>query len=58
MADQRTEALQMWRAAHTEALTAYGLWCLSHNHADYLAYRAAQELEDAAQDVLAETVAA
>lgn len=48
------EALQMWRALHAEAIVAYDLWCLSHHPDDYTAYRAAQDLEDAAQDELAE----
>lgn len=46
-------ALQMWRALHDEAGAAYDLWCLSREKDDYVAYRAAQDLEDAAQDELA-----
>lgn len=44
----------MWRALHNEAVRAYDLWSLTHHRDDYIAYRAAQDLEDAAQDELAQ----
>jgi hypothetical protein len=47
------DALTAWRAAHAEAARAYEFWRLSHDPRDYFAYRAAQDLEDAAQDELA-----
>ncbi len=55
--DAHHQALQMWRALHDEAVHAYDLWSLSHDRDDYVAYRAAQDLEDAAQDELAQVAA-
>jgi hypothetical protein len=48
------DALNAWRTAHAEAVIAFGLWQISHDRGDYIAYRAAQDREDAAQDTLAE----
>ena len=42
-----------WRDAHEEAGEAYARWRLVGTRAAYVAYRAAQDREDAAQDALA-----
>jgi hypothetical protein len=42
-----------WSDAHVEAEDAYGSWRASGRAEDYAVYRAAQDREDAAQDVLA-----
>ena len=42
-----------WSDAHEEAAIAYSSWRRSQRADDYLVYRAAQDREDAAQDVLA-----
>ena len=42
-----------WSDAHEEAEAAYGSWLHSQSGVDYVVYRAAQDREDAAQDVLA-----
>jgi hypothetical protein len=47
----------VWSEAHVEAEDAYRRWARSRAAADYAAYRAAQDREDAAQDALAEGIA-
>ena len=42
-----------WSDAHEEAEAAYGTWRSTQAGEDYTVYRAAQDREDAAQDVLA-----
>ena len=42
-----------WSDAHEEAGIAYLSWRRTQSADDYLVYRAAQDREDAAQDVLA-----
>ncbi|MET0687156.1 MAG: hypothetical protein ABW060_17680 [Solirubrobacteraceae bacterium] len=42
-----------WSDAHEEAEAAYGTWRITQAGEDYAVYRAAQDREDAAQDVLA-----
>jgi len=42
-----------WSDAHEEAEAAYGTWRITQSGEDYAVYRAAQDREDAAQDVLA-----
>ena len=42
-----------WREARDEAAEAYRRWMTSASGIAYAAYRAAQDREDAAQDVLA-----
>ena len=44
-----------WSDAHEEAEAAYVAWRATQTAADYAVYRAAQDREDAAQDVLALT---
>jgi len=41
-----------WSDAHEEAADAYATWRESATGDDYVAYRAAQDREDAAQDAL------
>jgi hypothetical protein len=42
-----------WREAHEESGDAYRTWRRQRTRATYAAYRAAQDREDAAQDLLA-----
>ena len=42
-----------WRDAHDEAGAAYFAWRARRTREAYAAYRAAQDREDAAQDILA-----
>lgn len=42
-----------WRDAHDEAGAAYLVWHARGTREAYAAYRAAQDREDAAQDILA-----
>ncbi len=42
-----------WSEAHDEAAGAYGAWRTQRTREAYAAYRAAQDREDAAQDLLA-----
>jgi hypothetical protein len=42
-----------WRDAHEEAAAAYGGWRSRRTREAYATYRAAQDREDAAQDILA-----
>jgi hypothetical protein len=42
-----------WRDAHEEAAAAYRAWRAGRTREAYAAYRAAQDREDAAQDILA-----
>jgi hypothetical protein len=42
-----------WREAHEEAEESYRAWRAQSTRAAYSAYRAAQDREDAAQDLLA-----
>jgi 5-methylcytosine-specific restriction endonuclease McrA len=42
-----------WRDAHEEAAAAYVAWRSRRTREAYAAYRAAQDREDAAQDILA-----
>jgi hypothetical protein len=42
-----------WRDAHEEAGAAYVTWRARRTRDSYAAYRAAQDREDAAQDILA-----
>ena len=42
-----------WREAHDEAAESYRRWRATRSAAAYAAYRAAQDREDAAQDMLA-----
>ena len=42
-----------WRDAHEEAAAAYRAWRSGRTREAYAAYRAAQDREDAAQDLLA-----
>jgi outer membrane protein TolC len=42
-----------WREAHEEAAEAYRAWRAGRTRTAYVAYRAAQDREDAAQDQLA-----
>ena len=42
-----------WRDAHEEAAAAYLAWGARRTREAYAAYRAAQDREDAAQDILA-----
>ena len=42
-----------WRDAHEDAAAAYVAWRRIGNATAYVAYRAAQDREDAAQDALA-----
>jgi hypothetical protein len=42
-----------WSDAHEEAEAAYWEWTRGRGRPEYLAYRAAQDREDAAQDALA-----
>jgi hypothetical protein len=46
-----------WSDAHVEAEDAYWRWKRDGGAAQYAAYRAAQDREDAAQDLLAESLA-
>jgi hypothetical protein len=45
--------LEAWRDASEEAATALKLWRAAPGDCAYVAYRAAQDREDAAQDALA-----
>jgi hypothetical protein len=45
--------LDAWRDAREDAADAYLAWHLRRDAASYVAYRAAQDREDAAQDALA-----
>jgi hypothetical protein len=45
-----------WRDAHEEAATALLDWSALRDRETYVAYRAAQDREDAAQDILAATL--
>ena len=47
--------LEAWRDAAEEAAAAMGTWRTAPGPASYVAYRAAQDREDAAQDALAQT---
>lgn len=47
--------LEAWRDAAEEAAEAFGRWRTARCEAAYVAYRAAQDREDAAQDALAHT---
>ena len=47
-----------WSDARDEAARAYGEWRVQPSAAAYVAYRAAQDREDAAQDALAFLAAA
>jgi hypothetical protein len=42
-----------WRDAHEEAAAAYLAWGARRTRESYATYRAAQDREDAAQDILA-----
>ena len=42
-----------WRDAHEEARAAYVAWAARRSREAYATYRAAQDREDAAQDILA-----
>jgi hypothetical protein len=44
-----------WTDAREETLAAYGAWQAERSRETYVAYRAAQDREDAAQDTLAQT---
>jgi hypothetical protein len=44
---------EAWQEAHDEAAAAYGAWHAANTPDSYVAYRAAQDREDAAQDALA-----
>lgn len=46
-----------WRDARSESLTAYRVWEASGGMDAYAVYRAAQDREDAAQDMLAYSTA-
>jgi len=46
-------AFDAWAEAHEETAAAYGAWLSGPTAAAYAVYRAAQDREDAAQDVLA-----
>lgn len=46
-------AYEVWRDAHEEAARAYAAWRPGVGPEAYAAYRAAQDREDAAQDLLA-----
>lgn len=47
-----------WRDAHDEAAGAYLAWRARGTREAYAAYRAAQDREDAAQDILATALSA
>jgi hypothetical protein len=47
--------LDAWRDAAEEARAAFGSWRRLRSAEAYVAYRAAQDREDAAQDALAQT---
>jgi hypothetical protein len=49
----RDELLDAWRAAHGEACRAYQQWTRDPAGGRFIAYRAAQDRADAAQDALA-----
>jgi hypothetical protein len=49
----RDELQVAWRDAHHEAVAAYTAWQDAPGVRGYVAYRAAQDREDAAQDALA-----
>jgi hypothetical protein len=51
--DRRRAEHVAWRDAHEEAAAAYLAWRARGNREAYAAYRAAQDREDAAQDILA-----
>lgn len=51
---QRDELFAMWTVARAEANAAYDGWRSEPSRDAYLAYRAAEERADAAQDALAE----
>jgi hypothetical protein len=44
-----------WSDARDESFAAYGEWRALRTRESYVAYRAAQDREDAAQDTLAQT---
>ena len=52
-ADIRRAEHVAWRDAHEEAVAAYVAWHGRRTREAYAAYRAAQDREDAAQDILA-----
>jgi hypothetical protein len=47
------ETYAAWSDAHEDAEWAYLQWSRTGDHDDFVAYRAAQDREDAAQDALA-----
>jgi hypothetical protein len=49
----REELGDTWRAANGEARSAYEQWRRTRSREDFVAYRAAQDRADAAQDALA-----
>jgi hypothetical protein len=51
--DPRRAEHVAWRDAHDEAAAAYLAWRARRTRESYAAYRAAQDREDAAQDILA-----
>ena len=51
--DPRRAEHVAWRDAHDEAGAAYIAWRAGRTRDAYAAYRAAQDREDAAQDILA-----
>jgi hypothetical protein len=51
--DPRRAEHVAWRDAHDEEAAAYLAWRARRTRESYAAYRAAQDREDAAQDILA-----